>query len=59
MYRMKITYESPLYKGVDVTLNVFGQIEVKDGCLCFASSGSRYAIEIGRVKKIEPLQKEN
>lgn len=55
MYGMKITYESPLYKGVEVTRNVFGEIVVRDGCLCFASGGSRYAVEIGRVKKIEAL----
>lgn len=53
---MKITYESPLYKGMNVTRIICGEIEVKDGRLCFASGGSRYAIEIARVRKIEALQ---
>lgn len=56
---MTITYESPLYKGVNVTRIICGEIEVKDGRLCFASGGSRYAIEIARVRKIEPLQEGN
>lgn len=56
---MTITYESPLYKGVNVTRIICGEIEVKDGRLCFASGGSRYTVEIGRVKKIEPLQEGN
>lgn len=56
---MKITYESPLYKGVNVTRIVCGEIEVKDGRLCFASGGSRYTIEIARVRKIEALQEGN
>lgn len=49
---MKITwYHGGLEK--EVTMYVFGNIELKDGKLLFAAGGHRYAIPAENVRKIE------
>ena len=49
---MKITYYHTLYK-MNVTRNVAGNIEFKDGYANFAAEGHRYSIGIEYIVTIE------